>query len=147
MIGRIAAIVGLIIAIFSARPLLGSFDQAFQYIQEFTGFFTPGICVIFLLGMFWDRTTSAAALVAAVASAALSLAFKLMLPEIPFMNRVGYVFLACFAIAIVISLMQERRTAAIRVELKNIDYSTTAGFNIAAVIVIVILTVLYWRFW
>ncbi len=147
VIGRIAAIVGLLAAIFSARPLLGSFDQAFQYIQEFTGFFTPGICVIFLLGMFWDRTTSTAALVAAIASAVLSLAFKLLVPEIPFMNRVGYVFLACFAIAIVISLMQAPRTAAIRVDLKNIDYSTTTGFNVAAVIVVAILTALYWRFW
>ncbi len=52
----------------------------------------------------------------------LSLAFKLALPDIPFMNRVGYVFLACFATAIVISLMQPRSTAALRVDLKNIDY-------------------------
>jgi SSS family solute:Na+ symporter len=146
-IGRIAAVIGLVIAIFSARPLLGSFDQAFQYIQEFTGFFTPGICVIFLLGMFWERTTAAAALVAAIASAVLSLAFKLALPEVPFMNRVGYVFLACFAIAIVLSLLQAPRTAALRVELRDIDYSTSGGFNIAAVIVVVILALLYWRFW
>jgi SSS family solute:Na+ symporter len=146
-IGRVAAVVGLIVAILSAKPLLGSFDQAFQYIQEFTGFFTPGICVIFLLGMFWERTTSAAAMVAAVGSFLLSVAFWLWLPAVPFMNRVGYVFLMCFAAAIVISLLQPRRTAAIRVELKNIDYSTTGGFNIAAGLVIVILTFLYWRFW
>ena len=57
LIGRITAVVALIVAILSAKPLLGSFDQAFQYIQEFTGFFTPGICVIFLLGMFWERCT------------------------------------------------------------------------------------------
>ncbi len=146
-IGRIAAVTGLVIAIFSARPLLGSFDQAFQYIQEFTGFFTPGICVIFLLGMFWERTTASAALVAAIASAVLSLVFKLALPEVPFMNRVGYVFLLCFGIAIVLSLLQPRRTAALRVELKGIDYSTSRGFNLAALIVIVILAFLYWRFW
>ena len=146
-IGRIAAVIGLVIAIFSARPLLGSFDQAFQYIQEFTGFFTPGICVIFLLGMFWERTTSTAALVAAIGSFLLSLVFWKWLPAIPFMNRVGYVFLMCFASAIVISLLQPRRSAALRVELKGIDYSTSGGFNIAAVIVMVILTLLYWRFW
>jgi SSS family solute:Na+ symporter len=97
--------------------------------------------------MFWERTTAAAALVAAIASAVLSLAFKLALPEVPFMNRVGYVFVACFAIAIVLSLLQPRRTTALRVELKGIDYSTSGGFNIAAVIVIVILALLYWRFW
>jgi len=51
-VGRIASLVSLIIAMLCARPLLGQFDQAFQYIQEFTGFFTPGIVVIFLLGMF-----------------------------------------------------------------------------------------------
>jgi len=64
IIGRIAAVVALLVAIASARPLLGSFDQAFQYIQEFTGFFTPGICVIFLLGMFWERATSLGAMAA-----------------------------------------------------------------------------------
>ena len=59
----------------SAKPLLGSFDQAFQYIQEFTGFFTPGICVIFLLGMFWDRTTATAAMVAMLAAVVMSWVF------------------------------------------------------------------------
>lgn len=145
--GRIAAVLALIIAVFSARPLLGSFDQAFQYIQEFTGFFTPGICVIFLLGMFWQRTTATAALTAAISSALLSLAFKFGLPSVPFMDRVGLVFLACFAIAIVLSLLQKPSTAAMKVELKNIDYSTKTSFNVASLIVIAILCFLYSYFW
>ena len=106
LVGRITAVVSLLIAIVSARPLLGSFDQAFQYIQEFTGFFTPGICVIFLLGMFWERTTAAGALVAAVGSAVLSFVLKFAWPSLPFMDRVGLVFLGCFAIAVAISLLQ-----------------------------------------
>src|ERR1700689_3667025 len=109
LIGRIAAVASLIVAILTAKPLLGSFDQAFQYIQEFTGFFTPGICVIFLLGMFWERCTAAGALVAAVASAVLSLALKFLWPSLPFMDRVGWVFLACLGIAVVVSLLQSRR--------------------------------------
>ncbi len=48
---------------FGAKPLLGQLDQAFQYIQEFTGFFTPGIVVIFLLGFFWKKATATSALV------------------------------------------------------------------------------------
>ena len=60
LIGRMTAVVTLVIAILAARPLPGSFDQAFQYIQEFTGVFTPGICVIFLPGMFWERCTATA---------------------------------------------------------------------------------------
>ena len=73
-VGRIAAVVAILLAIVTARPLLGSFDQAFQYIQEYTGFFTPGIVVIFLLGLFWKRATEAGALAATVGSFALSIA-------------------------------------------------------------------------
>jgi solute:Na+ symporter, SSS family len=147
LVGRITAVVSLLIAILSARPLLGSFDQAFQYIQEFTGFFTPGICVIFLLGMFWERCTAAGALVAAVASLVLSVVLKYAWPSLPFMDRVGVVFIGCFAIAVVISLLQPRRQSALRVELNNIGYSTSTGFNIAAVIVTIILIILYATWW
>ncbi|TMN20237.1 sodium/sugar symporter [Pseudoxanthomonas sp. X-1] len=146
-VGRIAAALALVLAIFSARPLLGSFDQAFQYIQEFTGFFTPGICVIFLLGMFWKRTTATAALVAAVASAVLSLALKLWLPSVAFMDRVGLVFLACIALAVVISLVQRGGQSRYNVELDDIDYTTSKGFNLAALLVVVILISLYAVFW
>jgi SSS family solute:Na+ symporter len=146
-IGRITAVAALIIAIVAAKPLLGSFDQAFQYIQEFTGFFTPGICVIFLLGMFWDRSTALGALVAAIASAVLSLVLKFAWPALPFMDRVGLVFIGCLVIAIVISLLQHRSEAALRVDLKNIDYSTSTGFNIAALVITAILIGLYATWW
>jgi SSS family solute:Na+ symporter len=147
LIGRIAAVASLIIAILTAKPLLGSFDQAFQYIQEFTGFFTPGICVIFLLGMFWERCSAAGALSAAIASALLSFALKILWPSLPFMDRVGLVFLACLAIAVVLSLLQPRRSDALRVELKQIDYSTSIGFNLAALLVTAILIALYATWW
>jgi SSS family solute:Na+ symporter len=130
-----------------AKPLLGNFKQAFQYIQEFTGFFTPGICVIFLLGMFWDRCTAAGALVAAVGSAVLSAICWKWWPALPFMDRVGLVFVACLAVAALISLMQPKREAALRVDLKNIDYSTSAGFNAGAAVVVAILVALYALWW
>jgi len=147
LIGRITAAVALVVAILMAKPLVGNFDQAFQYIQEFTGFFTPGICVIFLLGMFWERCTVSGALVAAIASAVLSLALKLTWPSLPFMDRVGLVFLACSVIAVALSLLQERRDPALRVELKGIDYSTSAGFNVGALAVIAVLIVVYTVWW
>ena len=50
-VGRVSSLVALVVALLTAKPLLGEFDQAFQFIQEFTGFFTPGIVVLFLLGM------------------------------------------------------------------------------------------------
>ena len=147
VVGRIAAVIALIMASVTAKPLLGSFDQAFQYIQEFTGFFTPGICVIFLLGMFWPRCTASAALVAAIASAVLSFALKLLWPTLPFIDRVGVVFLACTALAIIISLVQKPQPPSLTVELKNIDYSTSAGFNIAAAVICVVLIALYTIWW
>ena len=65
----------------------------------------------------------------------------------PFMNRVGVVFVACLLIAVVMSVMVPRRTTALRVDIKNIDYSTSAGFNVAALIVVAILAALYYTFW
>jgi SSS family solute:Na+ symporter len=147
LIGRITAVAALIIAILMAKPLLGSFDQAFQYIQEYTGFFTPGICVIFLLGMFWSRCTATGALVAAIGSFVLSLALWSAWPTLPFMDRVGIVFLACLGIAVALSLMQPRPDAALRVELKDIDYSTSAGFNAAALVITAILIGIYATWW
>jgi len=87
IVGRITAITALVIAMVMAQPLLGSFDQAFQYIQEFTGFFTPGIVVIFLLGMFWKRATEGGALTAAVGSVVLSYIFYNKWPYIPAFDR------------------------------------------------------------
>ncbi|MGA9025683.1 MAG: hypothetical protein WB440_06465, partial [Steroidobacteraceae bacterium] len=118
----------------------------FQYIQEFTGFFTPGICAIFLLGMFWPRTTSAAAMAAAIASAALSAVFKLFWPALPFMDRVGLVFLLCVGIAVALSLMGTRRRK-LQVQLTGIDYATHAGFNVGAAAVVAILIALYATWW
>jgi solute:Na+ symporter, SSS family len=88
-------------------PLLGHFDQAFQFVQEYLGFFTPGITVIFLLGLFWKRANETGALVAAVGSALLSFLYWKYLPGVPFMNRIGYVFLICLGMAIAASLSQK----------------------------------------
>ncbi len=147
VVGRITAVVALAAAMLTAKPLLGSFDQAFQYIQEFTGFFTPGIVVIFMLGMFWSRATAAGALLAAIGSAAFSFAFKIYAPEIPFMNRVGYVFLICLALAVVVSLLQGRRESRSTIDVKDIDYRTGLGFNIASIAIIAVLAALYATWW
>ncbi|HWD49269.1 MAG TPA: sodium/sugar symporter [Rhizomicrobium sp.] len=147
IVGRVTAVVALIAAMLAAKPLLGNFDQAFQYIQEFTGFFTPGICVIFLLGMFWPRATEASALTAAIGSAVISFAYKIWWPQIPFMNRVGYAFLICLALAIAISLLQRPKPERSTIDVTNIDYSTSRGFNAAALAIVAILCALYAVFW
>ena len=144
--GRATALVAMAIAMAAAQPLLGNFDQAFQYIQEFTGFFTPGIVAIFLLGMFWGKTTATGALLAAVGSAVLSLAMKLLLPMLPFIDRVGIVFLLCVGIAVVWSLVRPQPQPGY-IEPSGVSFSTTSGFNAAAIVVTCILAFFYITWW
>jgi SSS family solute:Na+ symporter len=147
IVGRSVAAIAMLTAMICARPLLGKFDQAFQYIQEFTGFFTPGIVVIFILGMFWKKTTPLAALAAAIGSAVLSFVLKMVWPSLPFIDRVGIVFLLCTGIAIVISIVQGNREQPDAIDLRDIDFSTTNGFNVAGVAVALILAALYATWW
>lgn len=146
-VGRIAALVSLCIALIVAQPLLGKFDQAFQYIQEFTGFFTPGIVVIFVTGMFWKRATSMGALSAALGSAVFSFVLKFTWPELPFMDRVGVVFLICLALCYVVSMLGKPNTEDSSVDLDKVSFATTKSFNVATVGVVVILTALYATWW
>lgn len=146
-VGRLTSLTAMIIAMIVARPLLGQFDQAFQYIQEFTGFFTPGVVALFFLGIFWKRTTAEAALTAAVGSAVLSLALKLLWPELPFIDRVGWVFVACLALGVIVSSLQGAGVNQKAISYTEVDTSTTTGFNIASLAIVVILTALYVTWW
>ena len=130
-----------------AKPLLGQFDQAFQYIQEFTGFFTPGIVVIFVMGMFWSGATSNGALAAAIGSAVLSFLFRQFWPDLPFMDRVGLVFLLCFALCFVFSLMDKATQSNESVDLSEVSFATDKGFNLAALGVTLVLVALYTTWW
>ena len=146
-VGRIAATIALVAAILTARPLLGSFDQGFQYIQEYTGFFTPGIVVIFVLGLFWKRANEAGALAAAIGSFVLSVVLKLAWPSLPFMDRVGLVFLLALLLAVVVSLLSKASGDSDRIRTDDVSYKTTPSFNIASLAVVGILVALYAAFW
>ena len=145
--GRIAAAVSVVLAMASARPLLGSFDQAFQYIQEYTGFFTPGIVVIFMLGLFWPRATEGGALAATIASFALSIVLKLAAPQVPFLDRMGIVFVMALALAVVVSLARPKQTSASTIQTRDVDYATSASWNIGAVGFVMALVALYAVWW
>ncbi|TXH95907.1 MAG: sodium transporter [Rheinheimera sp.] len=147
LVGRAVSLLSLLIALFTAKPLLGDFDQAFQYIQEFTGFFTPGIVVLFFMGMFWKKTTADAALLAAVGSAVFSFLFYQFWPALPFMDRVGLVFLLCLGLAIVVSLLQGNKNQAGAVELNDISFGTSKGFSLSLALVVLVLVVFYSVWW
>jgi len=146
-VGRVAAVTAVVVGILSAKPLLGSFDQAFQYIQDFTGYFTPGITVIFLLGLFWKRANENGALAAAVGSVVLSIAVKALLPAMPFMNRVGWVFVASLLLAVVVSLATSTQKTSDIIRTDDVSFRTSPTFNVGAVVVTIIVVALYWVFW
>lgn len=106
LVGRVAAVVALIIAM-GVAPMLNSLDQVFQYIQEYTGFIYPGVVVVFAMGLFWKQMTSKAALWATILTIPIGIAIKLLLPEIPFIMRMGYVFMILCVIASVISYLDK----------------------------------------
>jgi len=147
LVGRISAVAATVIAIVVTRPLLGNSEQAFQFIQEFTGFFTPGIVVMFLLGLFWARATEAGAITAGVASVLLSWAGRALFPDFPFMNRMGIVFLAALALAILVSLAMPAKRETNRIVTSDVSFATPASFNLPAVGVILILIALYATWW
>ncbi len=103
-VGRIVAAVSLVIAVLLA-PVMGNIDQMFQYIQEYTGFISPGVVAIFVLGFFWKRTSANAAMAAVILAIPFSMAFKFLLPEFPFRDRMGVCFLLIVAIMIVLILI------------------------------------------
>jgi SSS family solute:Na+ symporter len=145
-IGRMVSFISLIIAMICAKPLLGNFDQAFQYVQDFTSFFTPGIVVIFLLGMFWKRTTPTGALAAAIGSFVTSLAFKIFWPELPFLDRMNFVFFICLILAVSASLWVKEESKYIH-KLDKADFHTSTGYNLVSVSVFLVLVAIYATWW
>ena len=119
-VGRITSVCALIIALCSVYPILGSMDQAFQFIQEYSGFVYPGIVVIFGLGLLWKRASGPAAVVAAIGTFVFSIAFKFLMPNTPFMLRMGYVFMVLVAIFIPMSIFNKSRI----VEADKLDQHT-----------------------
>jgi len=146
-VGRITSFAALVIAVFTARPLLGNLDQAFQYIQEFTGFVTPGVVVIFCFGLFWKRITANAALWVAILTIPLSFAFKMFWSGLPFLDRMGVVFLVLAAIAIIISFIESKTDDPKGITLHKGLFHTGTPFNIGAIILCAIVAALYIIFW
>ena len=111
-VGRITAIAALIIALVAVYPIMGGADQAFQIIQEYSGFVYPGIVVIFSLGLLWKRSSGTAAIYTAIGTFFFSILFKLIMPETPFLLRMGYVFMVLVVMFITISLKSKNTVEA-----------------------------------
>ena len=144
--GRKAVVISLVTAVIVAQPLLGSFDSIFQFIQNFTGLFTPGILVIFLVALFWKKATTLSVLVAAMSSLILSAAMLNLLPDFSYIHRMGIVFFASAFGCYITSLIQGYQDQSKAIDLKGIDFSTSKSFNVNAVIIVSILALIYGTF-
>jgi len=154
--GRFSAFVALVIACIMA-PLLGNIDQAFQFIQEYTGVVSPGILAVFLLGLFWKKTTNKGAIVGALASIPIAMYFKVapkgwstspFFVDVPFMDQMGYTLLLTMGVIGLVSYIQHKGAD----DKKGIDitkemFKTSPIFNIGSFAVLLIITVLYAMFW
>jgi len=154
--GRISAGVALLIAVLLA-PQLGNLDQAFQFIQEYTGIVSPGILAVFLLGLFWKKVTNKAAIIGALVSIPIAMYFKVapnnwsdsaFFIEIPFMNQMGYTSILTMFVIGLISLYQNKGEDDPKgIPLTKQMFKTSPVFNIGAFAVMLILTAVYAVFW
>jgi SSS family solute:Na+ symporter len=143
-VGKISAAFALVIGAI-VSPVLKSQGQIFQYIQEYTGFISPGILVVFLLGLFWPRATTRGALVAVFLAIPLSLILKSTMSDVAFLHRMGISFIILTLIMVGVSLADNsvRKT----ISLPKGIFNTSASFNIGSIILFVILAVFYAMFW
>lgn len=172
-VGKLAVVVAMLLAVIIA-PMLGIDKKGgFEFIQEYTGFVSPGIFAMFIMGFFWKKTSSNAALFATIGGFALSVFFKFlpgimnleflnasgfatlveqedktMLYEIPFLDRMGFVFVICVILMVIISLIDEKRgIKANGLEVDSKMFHVNNGFAAGALIVSGILVALYSIFW
>ena len=145
--GRVVIVIAFIIALI-VSPLLANFGQAFEYIQVYTGYISPGILSIFLLGFFWKKATANGALAAAVLSIALSAVIENLYPAFPFLNRMGVVFWICSAVHVAISLAQSKgQNQENAFEVRPEWFRVTPSFRMGAIAVVVTFSLIYWIFW
>lgn len=153
-VGRLTAAVALVIAVLIA-PLLDGLDQAFQYIQEYTGLVSPGILAVFLLGLFWKKTTNNAAIWGAILSIPVALVLK-FLPQYvetfewltPWMHQMGLATLMSMLIIMILSNIQNKGLDDAKgIELSKELFKTSPLFNIGSFAVCILLVVLYSLFW
>jgi SSS family solute:Na+ symporter len=155
-VGRITAGVALLIAIMLA-PQLKNLGQVFQFIQEYTGVVSPGILAVFLLGLFWKKTTNNAAIWGVVLSIPIALYFKVapngwsdsgVFLNLPFMDQMFWTAILSAAIMVLISYLENKGADHEKgIEVSRQFFATKPSFNISAFIVMIILTLLYALFW
>ncbi len=169
----VAMIMGVILSLVVGEKLMGEGKQGFQYIQEYTGFVSPGIFAMFILGFFWKKASSNAAMFATIGGFIFSIILKFIpayvnleflsstgfsklvnqgngvsVYEIPFLDRMGFVFIFCILGMYLISWYDHKRGVVSKgLEIDSSMFVPNRSFTIGSIIIIAILTVLYTVLW
>lgn len=167
-VGKITIVLSMVLAIIIAPHLGIDKKGGFQYIQEYTGFVSPGIFAMFLLGFFWKKATSNAALFATIGGFLMSVIMKFLpgfvdlsflapfnfavpvngVYEIPFVDRIGFVFLFCVIGMYFISIYENKKGVVPKgLEVDPTMFKTKTGFAVGALIILGITAALYTLFW
>lgn len=145
--GRISGFIALMIALVIA-PQLGSLGQVFQFIQEYTGVVSPGILAVFLMGLFYKKSTNNAAIWGVILSIPIAMYFKLapeswMFVNIPFMHQMLITCIGTIIIIYAISYLEGNKKNPKAIILSKELFSTSSSFNISAFLVLLITVFLY----
>jgi SSS family solute:Na+ symporter len=168
VIGRTTVIVSMFIAVFFTwKDFLGiGGEGGFTFIQKYTGFISPGVFAMFILGMFWKRTTGAAAIAGVITGFVLSVFFNQFAPmvfgnetflytaypngkggfEIPFLICMGLSFFFTMTVMILMSLAGPKvNPKAFEIDSSMFKLNRTTQVLIACTVLI--LMALYVKFW
>lgn len=146
-VGRITAAAALIIAGLIA-PMMANFDQMFVYIQEYTGLVSPGILAVFLMGLFWKKTTNRGAITGVLISIPVALLLKFLPIEMPFLDQMMYTFLLTMVTIGMVSLATCKTDDDPKgLVLTSEMFKTDKVFNICAYVICILLAVIYTACW
>jgi len=135
-VGMLTALIALIIST-SVAPKLQTLDQAYQYIQEYTGFIYPGEFLIFFCGLFWRQASTRAALVTAIITIPLGILFKVLFPGMPFILRIGYVFILLSFVMVGLSLLDKSQNTSNVIDKESSKKGVNTGIRIVAIALLV----------
>lgn len=167
-IGRIAVFAAMLLAVlFTWNDVLGIGGVGgFTYIQKYTGFISPGVFAMFFLGMFWKRTTGAAAIIGVITGFLLSVLFNEFAPmlfgnetllytaysngkggfEIPFHICMGLSFMFTMLVMIAVSFAGPKVNPK-AFELDSEMFKLKPQTIVLIVLTLLIIFALYAKFW
>jgi SSS family solute:Na+ symporter len=167
-VGRMAALASIVLAVvFEWKDLLGiSGAGGFTFIQKYTGFISPGVFAMFILGMFWKRTTGTAAVAGLLTGFAMAIFFNSFavsvfghenfmftafknndgVYEIPFLINMGWAFFITMAVMIVVSLAGPKINPKAFI-LDRTMFKVSPAVTAMIVVTLLILVALYAKFW